>query len=166
MRWPRPLHPVEQHLKEPLQSEECSLSKSLPLLLVYWSQNLGKVLIDGELTTCLLDNRAQINFVTPTYAHKWGMDIMSLDHLAQEIGGQIPPIAGIGGIMVEPKGFIMINVQVPCVKGYNEDQIAIVMEDPELKDFQVILGTATIYRVMEVIKESEISELAIPWTSS
>ena len=40
------------------------------------------------------------------------------------------------------------------------------MEDPGLKDFEVILGTATIYRVMEVIKESEISELAIPWASS
>ena len=76
------------------------------------------------------------------------MDIMSLDRLAQEIGGQIPPIAEIGGIMVEPEGFIMMNVQVPCVKGYNEDQIAIVTEDPGLKDFQVILGTATIYRVI------------------
>ena len=94
------------------------------------------------------------------------MDIMSLDHLAQEIGGQIPPIARIGGIMVEPEGFVMMNVQVPCVKGYNEDQIAIVMEYPGLKDFQIILGTATIYRVMEVIKESEISEWAIPWASS
>ena len=129
-------------------------------------KNLGKVLIDGELTTCLLDNGAQINFVTPAYAHQRGMDIMSLDHLAQGIGGQIPPIAGIGGIMVEPEGFVMMNVQAPCVKGYNEDQIAIVMEDPGLKDFQVILGTATIYRVMEVIKESKISELAIPWASS
>ena len=129
-------------------------------------KNLGEVLIDGELTTCLLDNGAQINFVTPTYARQRRMDIMSLDHLAQEIGGQIPPIAGIGGIMVEPEGFVMMNVQVPCVKGYNEDQIAIVMEDPGLKDFQVILGTATIYRVMEVIKESEISELVVPWASS
>ena len=129
-------------------------------------KNLGEVLIDGELTTCLLDNGAQINFVTPAYARQRGMDIMSLDCLAQEIGGQIPPISGIGGIMVQPEGFVMMNVQVPCVKGYNEDQIAIVMEDPGLKDFQVILGTATIYRVMEVIKESEISELAIAWASS
>ena len=128
-------------------------------------KNLGEVLIDEELMTCLLDNGAQINFVTPAYACKWGMDIMSRDCLAQEIGGQIPPIAGIGGIMVEPEGFVMMNVQVPCIKGYNEDQIAIVMEDPGLKDFQVILGTATIYRVM-VIKESEISELAISWASS
>ena len=73
------------------------------------------------------------------------MDIMSLDSLAQEIGGQLPPIAGIGGIMVKPEGFVMMNVQIPCVKGYNEDQIAIVMDDPGLKDFPVILGTPTIY---------------------
>ena len=129
-------------------------------------KNLGKALIDGELTTCLLDNGAQLNFITPAHARKWGMDIMSLDSLAQEIGGQIPPIAGIGGIMVKPEGFVMMNVQIPCVKGYNEDQIAIVMDDPGLKDFKVILGMPTIYRVMEVIKESEISELAVPWASS
>ena len=132
-----------------------------PYYLFIGPKNLGEVLIDGELTTCLLDNGAQINFVSPTYTHKQGMD-----RLAQEIGGQIPPLAGIKGIMAEPEGFMMMNVQVPCVKGYNEDQIAIVMEDPGLKDFQVILGAATIYRVMEVIKESEISELAIPWASS
>ena len=127
---------------------------------------LGEALIDGELATCLLDNGAQLNFITPTYACEWGMDIMSLESLAQEIGGKIPPIASIGGIMVKPEGFVMMNVQIPCVKGYNEDQIAIIMDDPGLKDFPVILGMPTIYRVMEVIKESEISKLAIPWASS
>ena len=107
-------------------------------------KNLGEALIDGELATCLLDNGAQLNFITPAYTREQGMDIMSLESLAQEIGGKIPPIAGIGGIMVKP-GFIMMNVQIPCVKGYNEDQIAIVMDGLGLKDFQVILGTPTIY---------------------
>ena len=109
------------------------------------SKNLGKALIDGELATCLLDNGAQLNFITPAYARERGMDIMSLESLAQEIGGKIPPIAGIGGIMVKPEGFVMMNVQIPCIKGYNEDQIAIIMDDPGLKDFPVILGTPTIY---------------------
>ena len=108
-------------------------------------KNLGEALIDRELATCLLDNGAQLNFITPAYAREWGMDIMSLESLAQEIGGKIPPIAGIGGIMVRPEGFIMMNVQIPCVKGYNEDQIAIIMDDPGLKDFPVILGMPTIY---------------------
>ena len=54
-----------------------------------------------------------------------------------------------------------MNVRVPCVRGYNEDQITIVLEDPEMKDCPVVLGTPTLFRVMEVIKESEISELAV-----
>ena len=82
------------------------------------------------------------------------------------MGGKIPPILGIGGIMMDSEGFITMNVKVPCVKGYNEDQIAIVMDDPGMKDCLVILGTPTIFRVMEVIKESEISKLAVPWASS
>ena len=127
---------------------------------------MGEALIDGELMTCLLDNGAQLNFITPAYARKQGMDIMSLDSLAQEVGGKIPPILGIGGIMVNPEGFVIMNVQIPCVKGYNEDQIAIIMDDPGLKDCLVILGIPTIFQVMEVIKESEISKLAVPWASS
>ena len=68
--------------------------------------------------------------------------------------------------MVDPEGFVMMNVKIPFVKGYNEDQIAIVMDDPGMKNCLVILGMPTIFRVMEVIKESEISKLAIPWASS
>ena len=94
------------------------------------------------------------------------MDILSLDTLAREIGGQLPPIAVMGGGMIKPEGFVIMNVRVPCVKGYNEDQIAIVLEDPEMKDCPVVLGTPTLFRVMEVIKESEISELAVPWANS
>ena len=88
---------------------------------------------------------------------------MSLDYLAQEIRGSVPPIRGIGSISVESVGFVMINMKVPCVQGYDEDQIAIVIDDPGMSEWLVILGTPTIYRVMEVIKESEISKLAVPW---
>ena len=91
---------------------------------------------------------------------------MSLDYLVQEIGGSLPPIRGIDGIPVEPVGFVMMNMKMPCVQGYGEDQIAIVMDDPDMSEWLVILGTPTIYWVMEVIKESEISKLAVPWASS
>ena len=128
-------------------------------------KNWGEALINKELMTCLLDNGSQLNFITSAYARKLGMDIMSLDSLAQEVGGKLPPIWGIGGIMVDPEGFVMMNVKVPCVKGYNEDQIAIIMDDPGMKDCPVILGMPTIFRVMEVIKESKVSKLIIPWAS-
>ena len=129
-------------------------------------KNLGKALIDDELTTCLLDNGAQLNFITFAYAQERGMDIMSLDYLMQEIGGSILPIRGIGGISLDPVGFVMMNVKVPCVQRYDEDQIAIVMDDPGMSEWLVILGTPTICHVMEIIKGSEISKLAVPWASS
>ena len=129
-------------------------------------KNWGKALINEELTTCLLDNSAQLNFITPAYAVEKGMDIMSLDWLAQEIGGPPPLIAGMGGNLVEPTGLVLMNVKVPCVQGYDEDQVALVMDDPGMVECPVILGTSTLYWVMEVIKESEISKLAVPWSSS
>ena len=129
-------------------------------------KNWGQALINDELTTCLLDNGAQLNFITPAYAMERGMDIMSLDWLAQEIGGPLPLIAGMGGSLVEPTGFVLMNVKVPCVQGYDEDQVALVMDNPGMTECPVILGTSTLYQVMEVIKESEISKLAVPWSSS
>ena len=129
-------------------------------------KNWGQALINDELTTCLLDNGAQLNFITPAYAVERGMDIMSLDQLAQEIGGPLPLIAGMGGSLVEPTGFVLMNVKVPCIQGYDEDQVALVMDDPGMTECPVILGTSTLYWVMKVIKESEISKLAVPWSSS
>ena len=41
-RWPKPLCLVEQHLREPLQSEGCTLPKSGPLLLVHRPQKFGQ----------------------------------------------------------------------------------------------------------------------------
>ena len=77
-----------------------------------------------------------------------------------------PTHQSLGSISVEPIRFVMMNVRVPCVQGYDEDQIAIIMDDPGMSEWLVILGTPTLYHVMEVIKESEISKLAVPWASS
>ena len=129
-------------------------------------KNWSEVMIDGELTTCLLDNGSQLNFMIPAYAIKRGLNIMSLDRLAKESGGALPPINCLRGGFVKPKGFLIVKVQVLCVKGYNEDQIVIVMDDPNMKECPVLLGTPTIYQVMPVIKESEINQLAIPWATS
>ena len=95
-----------------------------------------------------MDNGAQLNFITPSYAIERGMDIMSLDQLAQEIGETVPHIKGMESIPVEPIGFVLMNVKVPCVRGYDEDQVALVMDDPEMAECPVILGTSTLYRVM------------------
>ena len=75
-------------------------------------KNWGEALINDELTTCLLDNGAQLNFVTPEYAVKHGFQVFTLEQLAQEIGGELPPIHGLGRIKVKPLGFVIMNVRI------------------------------------------------------
>ena len=74
------------------------------------------------------------------------MDIMSLDYLAEEIGGAILLIRSLGGISVEPVGFIMMNVKVPGVEGYDEDQIAIVTDDPGMTEYWVLPLSIRLWR--------------------
>ena len=65
-------------------------------------------------------------------------------------------------------GYIIIQVQVDGVQGYDEDQIALVILD--LSNFvaqvPMILGTPTISHIMNMIKEREIDALATPWVSA
>ena len=50
-----------------------------PFTCLIGPKNWGEALIDDELTTCLLDNGAQLNFVTPEYAVKRGLQIFTLE---------------------------------------------------------------------------------------
>ena len=61
-----------------------------------------------------------------------------------------------------PLVYVIIRAQVEGVRGYDEDQVALV--EPDSMTFgswvPVILGTPTINRIINVIKEIEIDELS------
>ena len=75
---------------------------------------------------------------------------------------------GLGNAYMRPLGYIITQVQVDGVQGYDEDQIALVI--PDLSNFAVqipvIFGTPTISWVINVIKEAEINALATPWANA
>ena len=54
---------------------------------------------------------------------------------------------------MKPLGFVIMNVKIPCIRGYNKDQIAIVLDDPSMKECPVILGTPTLYRWFRLSKK-------------
>ena len=61
--------------------------------------------------------------------------------------GQTSHLHGSGIALTRPIGYVIIQVQVDGVQGYDEDQIALVILDP------VILGNPMIGHIMNVIKE-------------
>ena len=125
--------------------------------------NIGTAILDGQLTTILIDSRACMNCVTPEFVKARGLAvglIQDLNNHSRHI-----PINGVGGKCTEPLGYVMIRVQIPQVPSYDEDQVALILEDPSLFSRQcpVILGTPTILGAVQVMKESEMHNLEWAW---
>ena len=116
--------------------------------------NIGMAIIDGQLTTVLVDCGARMNVVTQEFVKARGLEagsIQDLNHHAGRIS-----INGAGGKRTEPLGYVVIRVQIPNAPSYDEDQVALIIEDPTLfsKRCPVVLGTPTIFRAVQAMKES------------
>ena len=61
--------------------------------------------------------------------------------------GQIP-VSCSGGYYMEPIGYVMVRVQFPGIPLYDEDQVALVIQDGSQFSWRVpvIIGTPTIDR--------------------
>ena len=130
------------------------------------SANLGTAILDGVETTCLIDNGARVNLVTPEFVRERGLDV----GLIQDLSGHHAriPLSGLGGKIMEPLGYVMFRVQIPHVPSYDESQVAlVVVEDSHfLKRCQVVLGTPTINRAIWAMKESEMEDAPEAWHSA
>ena len=90
----------------------------------------------------LLDNGAQINTIMPNYVSDHSLQMgLIIDLLGAKVARM-----GLGNAYMRPLGYIIIQVQVDRVQGYNEDKVALVIL--YLSNFvvqiPVILGTPTI----------------------
>ena len=112
----------------------------------------------------LLDNCAWINTIMPKYTSH---HLLQMGLIADLLGQKVTCI-GLGNAYMRPLGYIIIQVQVDRVQGYDEDQIALVIPDLSnlAAQIPVILGTPTISCVINVMKETEIDVLAMPWANA
>ena len=123
-------------------------------------------IIDGVKTTCLIDNGARVNLVTPEFVKDRGLEVGSIRDL-NDHNGHIP-LSGLGGRITKPLGYLILRVQIQYVPSYDKDQVALVVAEDSnfLKRCQVILGTPTINRVIRAMKESEMENAPEDWQSA
>ena len=146
----------------------------------YWNQdtlsrwlgpeNLGWAILDGVQTWVLVDNGTRVNSVMPAYVHQHGLGvcpISELDHSLNPFQDHIP-LVGLGSGHVEPAGFTLMRVQIEGMPHYDEQQVIFVLDDPSgfSARIPVILGTPTINRVIQTMKESEIHEAPSEWQAA
>ena len=104
-----------------------------------------------------------MNVITPEFVKARGLVAGSIQDL-NNYAGPIP-INGAGGKRTEPLGYVMIRVQIPYAPNYDEDQVALIVEDPSLfsQKCPVILGTLIIFRAVQAMKESEMDRVEPAW---
>ena len=104
-----------------------------------------------------------MNVIMPEFVKARGLAVGSIQDLNNH-AWRIP-INGAGGKHTEPLGYVMIRVQIPYTPSYNKDQVALIVEDPSLfsQRCPVILGTPTIFRAVQAMKESEMNRVEPAW---
>ena len=112
----------------------------------------------------LLDNGAQVNTITPRYIKEYSLQVGPITDL---MGSKVACL-GLGNAYTRMLGYIVIQVQVDGVWGYDEDQIALIILDHSniATRVPIILGTPTIGRVVNMMREAEMDALAMPWANA
>ena len=74
-------------------------------------------------------------------------------------------LVGLGG---GPLGFVILQAHMAEVTRYDEDVVFLIM--PDESEFSrcvpLVLGTCTLCRIINVIRESEINRLSVPWATT
>ena len=133
-------------------------------------ENLGWAILDTVWTQVLVDNGTRVNSVMPIYVRRHGLGvcpISELDHSLNPFQDRIP-LVGLGGGRVESTGFTLMRVQIEGMQHYDEQQVVFVLDDPSgfSTRIPVILGTPTINRVVQTMKESEMHDAPSEWQTA
>ena len=108
----------------------------------------------------LLDNGVPVNTIMLRYVKEHSLHVGPITDL---MGSKVTCI-GLGNAYTRLLGYVVIQVQVDGVWGYDEDQIALII--PDFSNFAtrvpIILGTPTIGQVVNMMREAEKDALAMP----
>ena len=127
-------------------------------------KTLVELTVEGKNFTALADSGSQVNTIMPALVQQYGFPVLPLEDL---VDYQVN-LVGLGGTCNSPLGFVILHVQVPDVTRYDEDAVFLVVSNESnfRRRVPLVVGTCTISRLINVIRESEIDSLIILWSTT
>ena len=126
-------------------------------------ETLVELTIEGRNVNALVDSGSQVNTITPALVQQYGFPVLPLEDLMDYLLN----LMGLGGKCTSPLRFVILHMQVQGIAGYDEDAVFLVVPDESEFEWRVplVVGTCTIGRMINVIRESEIDHLSMPWST-
>ena len=122
---------------------------------------LVELLIEGRNVNDLADHGSQVNTITPAFVQHYGFPVLLLEDLVDHPLN----LVGLARKCTSPLRFIILHMQIV---GYDEDIVFFMVPDESEFGCRVplVIGTCTIGRIINVIWESEIDHLSMPWATA
>ena len=119
--------------------------------------------IEDDSCLALLDTSVIINVITADYASMLDLPMGPLSDLREGLQGVKVP----GNTFTGALSYVIVCIRFNEIKGYDEDQVCLVMEDNSKfpSRVPVILGTPTTECILNVMTESEITKLSVVWAT-
>ena len=124
-------------------------------------ETLVDLTIESRYVNALADSGSQVNKIMPTFVQQYGFPVLLLEDLVDHLLN----LVGLGGKRTSPLGFVILCMQVWEITGYDEDIVFLRVPDESEFGWRVHLaiGTCMIGQIINVIQESEIDHLSMPW---
>ena len=127
-------------------------------------ETLVDLTIEGRNVNALADSGSQVNMIMPALVQQYGFPVLPLEDLVDYPLN----LVGLGGKCTSPLGFVILHVQVQEIVGHDKDIVFLMV--PNESEFgrrvPLVIGTCTIGRIINVIRESEIDHLSTTWATA
>ena len=131
------------------------LNPDLIAHLVDWS-NEAPIIANGQKVTALIDSGAQVSSVSSAFCEQMALKVHHVDWLLV--------LEGTGGSAIPYLVYVEFNLQIPGIKGYNEDILLLVIPTMTYSEkVPVVVGSKIIDRLMGRIMKGELVNSATTW---
>ena len=157
----RSLPPMEVSMH--VATTHCASSQIANGPTAHWvgPETLVGLQVEGREVDTLVDSGSQVNTVMPVYVHQHEFPVLLLHDLVDHPLN----LVRLGGTRTHPLGFVILRVWVNEITHYYEDVVLLVV--PDESEFSwcvpIVIGTCTLGRIVNVIKEREMDRLLTYW---
>ena len=122
---------------------------------------LVDLMIEGRNVNASVDSSSQLNTIIPAFVRQYGFPVLPLEDLVDHSLN----LVGLGRKCSSSLRFVILCMQVREIARYDEDVVFLMIPDESEFGHRVslVIGTCMIGRIINVIWESEIDCLPMPW---
>ena len=127
-----------------------------PIACLVGQSNKAPVIVDGQRVTTLIDSGSQVSSISSGFCEQMALMIHPLDQLLELEGTVCSTIPYLG--------YVEVNLQIPGVRGYNEDVLLLViLTTINSEKVPVMVGSKSINRAMRMIMKGELVRASVTW---